>query len=98
MVKKLNTDPSKLFRNIGEKSRLQVIRLCFDAERSAEELIEQTGLEKSLLSKHLKVLLDAGILMFRCEGRQKIYSLNEKVRHPHRPHALNLPCCNIELK
>ncbi len=98
MVKRLNIDPSKLFRNIGEKSRLQVIRLCFDAERSAEELIEQTGLEKSLLSKHLKVLLDSGILIFRCNGREKFYSLNESIRHPNVPHALNLHCCNIELK
>jgi DNA-binding transcriptional ArsR family regulator len=91
-------DASRLFQAIGEKSRLKIIKLCIDHECSVDELLDKTGLEKTLLSKHLKVLRDADILQSRRNGRQASYKVNRKIRSTKALHTINLHCCEIKLK
>lgn len=51
-----------------------------DVLRSGDEsvgaLVEATGLSYSLVSQHLRVLLDANTVVRRPEGRHRIYRLN----------------------
>ena len=89
---------SELFTVIGEKNRLKIIRLCLAEECSVQTLLDETGLEKTLLSKHLKVLRDSGILHSQRHGRNVKYSLNDKICHEKLKNTLSLHCCNVELK
>ena len=89
---------SELFSVIGEKSRLKIILFCLEAEKPVHELLVHTGLEKSLLSKHLKVLREHNILLVRRQGREACYQVNRELLHSSKSNTLNLACCNIELK
>jgi len=42
-------------------------------EQPVGELVTATGLSYSLVSQHLQVLLDAGVVERRAEGRRRIY-------------------------
>ncbi len=94
----IESDAPKLFHAIGEKSRLKIIKFCFDGELTFDQLLKKTQLEKTLLSKHLKVLKDSSILISQKYGRNKSYSLNPRVRHSIQRNTLNLQCCEIKLK
>jgi DNA-binding transcriptional ArsR family regulator len=39
-------------------------------------LVDQVGLSYSAVSQHLAILLDAGLVRRRQEGRQRLYRLN----------------------
>jgi DNA-binding transcriptional ArsR family regulator len=44
-------------------------------EQPVGALVDATGLSYSLASQHLQVLLDAGVVERRAEGRRRIYRL-----------------------
>lgn len=89
---------SELFIAVGEKTRLKIVGLCFKNKQTVDQLLRQTGIEKTLLSKHLKVLRDAKILISEKVGREVIYAINQKVCHKLQKNALSLHCCDIILK
>jgi DNA-binding transcriptional ArsR family regulator len=91
-------DPSVLFNVIGEKSRLEILRLCLDHEVFTEELLQSTKLEKTLLSKHLRVLKDANILLSKKHGRRVSFQVNPKIKQEHLPSMISFHCCDILLK
>jgi DNA-binding transcriptional ArsR family regulator len=92
-----NLDPSVLFGIIGEKSRLEILRLCLSEEVSTEELLFKTKLEKTLLSKHLRVLRDANVLISRRQGRRVSYRINPQIKKENLPSGISFHCCEIQL-
>ncbi len=53
-------DLLKLLRSAGDPTRLQVLRLLAQQPRSTREIAGLTGLTEAAISKHLKLLQDAG--------------------------------------
>ena len=45
-------------------------------ERSVNDLVEQLGVAQPVVSKHLRVLREVGLVRVRDEGRQRIYRLD----------------------
>src|SRR5690348_6314300 len=64
------------FRALADPTRLRIIEMLSHGERCVCEL--QTALDagQSLLSFHLRVLKDAGLVTDRREGRWSYYTLN----------------------
>jgi DNA-binding transcriptional ArsR family regulator len=56
------------FRVIGEPTRIRLLELLRDGELSVQELVERTGAAQQNVSKHLGVLLHAGIVGRRKQG------------------------------
>ncbi|HUN57408.1 MAG TPA: metalloregulator ArsR/SmtB family transcription factor [Candidatus Binataceae bacterium] len=63
------------FRALGEPLRLRLLRELEDGERSVSALAESVGSTQPNVSKHLKVLQDAGLLRRRQEGTSAYYSI-----------------------
>lgn len=63
------------FRALGEPSRLKLLRVLLEGEKSVGELVEATGLSQANTSRHLQTLTDAGILGRRKEGVTVVYSI-----------------------
>lgn len=63
------------FRALGDETRLRLLELMIDAERSVGELMDLTGLGQSLVSHHLRTLRDAGLVVTRRDGRWVFYDL-----------------------
>jgi DNA-binding transcriptional ArsR family regulator len=60
---------------LAEPSRRQILDLLRDGERSVSELVEHVGLSQPGVSKHLKVLREAGLVQVRPEGKIRWYGL-----------------------
>ncbi|MFN8132343.1 MAG: metalloregulator ArsR/SmtB family transcription factor [Solirubrobacteraceae bacterium] len=63
------------FHAIAESSRRAILDRLREGERPVGELVEATGRSYPLVSHHLGVLLGAGVVGCRPEGRQRIYRL-----------------------
>ena len=69
---------AKLFRGLGDSTRLSILELLRDGEKSASEIVKDTGHSQSNVSNHLSCLLDCGLVQNRREGKNIFYSLRNK--------------------
>jgi DNA-binding transcriptional ArsR family regulator len=70
------------FNAVAEPRRRQILDLLVGGERPVNDLVVQLGVAQPLVSKHLRVLREVGLVDARDEGRQRIYRLNG---HPLKP-------------
>ncbi|CAN5883084.1 metalloregulator ArsR/SmtB family transcription factor [soil metagenome] len=61
------------FKVLSEPMRLRLLYALTDGEKSVSELVRETGSVQANVSKHLSVLLDAGILGRRKQGTSAYY-------------------------
>lgn len=60
---------AEVFKTLGEVSRLHLVRqLMVRGESSVGDLVERTGLSQANVSKHLKMLAQAGLVSCRRDG------------------------------
>ncbi|GAB2650878.1 ArsR/SmtB family transcription factor [Kribbella swartbergensis] len=60
---------------LAEPHRRQILDLLREGERAAGELVESLELSQPGVSKHLKVLREAGLVVVRAEGKRRLYAL-----------------------
>jgi len=60
---------------LAEPHRRQILDLLRDGERPAGELVRRLPLSQPGVSKHLKVLREAGLVTVRAEGKRRVYAL-----------------------
>jgi DNA-binding transcriptional ArsR family regulator len=60
---------------MAEPHRRQILDLLRGGERSVNDLVARLRLSQPGVSKHLKVLREAGLVEVRTEGRQRWYHL-----------------------
>ncbi len=70
------------FNAIAEPRRRQIVGALADGERSVNELVAILGVPQPLVSKHLRVLREVGIVTAREDGRQRLYHLNGSALKP----------------
>ena len=60
---------------LAEPHRRQILDLLRDGERSVNDLVARLKLSQPGVSKHLRVLREAGLVEVRPEGRRRWYGL-----------------------
>jgi DNA-binding transcriptional ArsR family regulator len=73
------TDP---FNAVAEPRRRQILDVLAGGERPVNDLVERLGVAQPVVSKHLRVLREVGLVDVREEGRQRIYRLNGRSLKP----------------
>jgi ArsR family transcriptional regulator len=63
------------FRALGDETRLRILESLVDGDRTVSELIELLDIGQSLVSHHLRILRDAGLVIDRREGRWAYYEV-----------------------
>ena len=63
------------FKIFSEPMRLKLIYALMDGEKTVSELMERTGGMQANVSKHLGMLLDAGVVGRRKQGLQAYYRI-----------------------
>jgi DNA-binding transcriptional ArsR family regulator len=63
------------FNAVAEPRRREILDALIRGERSVNDLVEQLGVAQPVVSKHLRVLREVGLVRVRDEGRQRIYRL-----------------------
>ena|SRR5579872_376 len=66
------------FQALAEPNRFQIVELLRDKPRPVGELADTLHIRQPQVSKHLKVLADAGIVDVRPQANQRIYELSPK--------------------
>jgi DNA-binding transcriptional ArsR family regulator len=67
---------SDAFNAIAEPRRRDILSYLSARERPVGEIVAALGLAQPSVSKHLRVLLDVGLVDVRREGRQMFYRTN----------------------
>ena len=70
------------FNAVAEPRRRQILDVLAGGERPVNDLVEQLGVAQPLVSKHLRVLREVGLVDVRDEGRQRIYRLDGRSLKP----------------
>lgn len=70
------------FNAIAEPRRREILDVLAGGERSVGDLVERLGLAQPLVSKHLRVLREVGLVDVREQGRQRLYRLNGAALKP----------------
>lgn len=70
---------AEYFSILSEPMRLRLLNLLRDQERCVQELVEATETSQANVSKHLKVMLQAGILSRRSEGTSAYYRVEDEL-------------------
>jgi DNA-binding transcriptional ArsR family regulator len=60
---------AKLFRALGDPTRLLLLEFTLHEERRVSECVEHVGLAQSRVSTHLACLADCGFVTVRRDGR-----------------------------
>ncbi|GAA3403385.1 ArsR/SmtB family transcription factor [Paenibacillus hodogayensis] len=84
----MNND--KLFEVLAEPNRRKMLDLMLVRERSVGELVDLLTLSQPGVSKHLKILREAGLVTLRKDAKQHMYRLNplplQEVHHWFEPY------------
>ena len=69
---------AKLFRGFGDVTRLSILELVSDKEKTVTEIAEELEQSQSNVSNHLSCLLECGLVTSRREGKNRFYSISDK--------------------
>ena len=69
---------AKLFRGLGDSTRLSILESLRKGEKTTSEIVKETGQGQSNVSNHLSCLLDCGLVQNRRQGKNIFYSISNK--------------------
>jgi DNA-binding transcriptional ArsR family regulator len=70
------------FNAVAEARRRQILDVLADGELPVNDVVRRVRLAQPQVSKHLRVLREAGVVDVRNEGRQRLYRLNGQALKP----------------
>lgn len=68
---------AEYFSVLSEPTRLRILNVLRDGEKCVQELVDATNTSQANVSKHLKVMVQAGILTRRSEGTSAFYRVDD---------------------
>src|SRR5687768_4357219 len=76
--------PDVFFAIADPTRRALLVRLAAERERNVTELLEPFRISQPALSKHLRILREAGLVRSRKEGRMRLYQIEAtRLRQVH---------------
>jgi DNA-binding transcriptional ArsR family regulator len=63
---------------IAEPTRRRILDAVRDGECSVTDLVERVGMHQPGVSRHLKVLRDAGLVVVRRDAQRRLYRLDPR--------------------
>ena len=84
-------------RALGEETRVRIVGLLMQQSMDVGAISTTLGVSPYNVSKHLRVLREAGLLEVEKEGRLRRYALPEAIkRDAAAGHVLDLGCCSFQ--
>jgi DNA-binding transcriptional ArsR family regulator len=73
---------SDAFNAVAEARRRDILSILVTQERAVNDIVAALNLPQPSVSKHLRVLLEVGLVDVRREGRQMFYRTNAEAIRP----------------
>ncbi len=70
--------PGDPFEALGDPTRREILRLLSSGDKAVRELADALPVSRPAVSRHLRLLKDAGLVSERAEGTRRIYRLQEE--------------------
>ena|SRR5713226_1327409 len=72
-------DSAPLFAALGDEARLRIVsRLCDDGPMSITRLTEGSHVTRQAITKHLRVMQEAGLVRSTRHGRERVWQLEQR--------------------
>ena len=68
---------AKIFNALSDPVRLEIIEFLREGEKCVCEIIPHVNLIQPLVSRHLKILKDCGLVKDRKDGNRRLYSVTD---------------------
>ena len=96
MKKKVGQDAcADILRALGDATRLGVLQALLDRPYHVNDLMEKLRVEQSLLSHHLKVLREAGLVLATRDGKSVRYEVAPAIAGAQQSQCIDLQCCQV---
>jgi DNA-binding transcriptional ArsR family regulator len=69
------------FEALGDANRREILRLLSGGDKPVRELADAMPISRPAVSRHLRLLKDAGMVAERAQGTRRIYHLQEQGLH-----------------
>ena len=69
---------ARIFNALSDPVRLEILEFLRDGEKCVCEIIPYVRLIQSVVSRHLKILKDCGIVKDRKDGNKRLYSITDQ--------------------
>lgn len=66
---------AQVFHALSASDRLEILEFLRDGEKCVCEIVPHLNLIQPVVSRHLKILKDAGIIRCRKDGTKRMYSI-----------------------
>jgi DNA-binding transcriptional ArsR family regulator len=76
----MSSDSAKAdpFAALGDAHRRTIVEMLADGDRSVQEIAEQLPISRPAVSRHLRLLKDAGLVEARSAGTRRLYRLRSE--------------------
>ena len=69
------------FEALGDPNRREILRLLSDGDKPVKTIAAAMPISRPAVSRHLRLLKDAGLVAEEVEGTRRIYHLQEEGMH-----------------
>jgi len=69
---------AKIFNALSDSVRLEIVEFLRGGEQCVCEIIPHVGLIQPVVSRHLKILKECGLVKCRKEGNRRLYSITDQ--------------------
>ena len=68
---------AKIFNALSDPVRIEIVEFLRRGEKCVCEIVPHVHLIQPVVSRHLKILKDCGLLKYRKEGNRRLYSITD---------------------
>ena len=86
-----------VLKALGEMNRLRIMRLLLKEQLGVNTIAHRLRLSEYNVSKHLRILKEAGLLQMEKAGKQRLYGVAPPLKDHLAAHrnVLELDCCTF---
>src|SRR3990170_1265032 len=66
---------ARIFYALSDPARIEILEFIRDGEKCVCEVVPHLNLIQPVVSRHLKILKDSGLVVDRKEGNKRLYSV-----------------------
>ncbi len=91
------TDCIDILKALSDRSRMRIVKALLNKEHGVNDLADELKLSQYNVSKHLRVLKQAGIVDVQPEGTRREYFIVKDFRERLKKenHVLDFGCCSF---
>ncbi len=66
-----------MFQALADPARLRIVEAMKNGEVAVGDIVERMNIHQSGVSRHLRILAEAGVVQVRPDGQKRLYSLRK---------------------